>query len=315
MLPGLMPGPAHLKSKVPLGVEEPEPSSVASVAEQVLHLLGRNAVAKEQAALALNDLIDLVTLYPGVHRYHEEHATCTQTLGLILRDLNDDANAELAFRDAIRRFEELADAVPDVPEYRRRLASCLSSLGRLLHKLGKHAEAETTYLAAIAEFQKSIQAGLNDPFTQDPLAWSYSHLADLQRRMDQPEKARVNYAKALVLREALPPQPEHLHTLSWFLVMCDDPQFRDANRAIQLAQQARKLVPDNPRYALGLGLAYYRAGKWDDSIQAAKDAEGLRPQPNGIDPFVLALAYWKRGDKEQSRACRERAVQREELVS
>ncbi len=276
---------------------------------QVLHLQGRNAIAKEQAALALSDLIDLVTIYPGVHRYHEEHATCTQTLGLILRDLDDDANAELAFRDAVRRFEELADAVPDVPDYRRRLASSLSSLGRLLHKLEKHAEAEQSYLAAIAEFQKTIQAGLNDAFTQDPLAWSYSHLADLQRRMDQPEKARVNYAKALVLRESLPTQPEHLHSLSWFLAMCDEPQFRDADRAIQLALQARKLVPDNPRYAVGLGLAYFRAGKWEESIQAAKDAEGLRPQPNGIDSFVLTLAYGKQGDIEHARVCYDRAAQ------
>jgi serine/threonine-protein kinase len=275
---------------------------------QMLHMLNRNPDAMEAAKQALSELIDLVDSFSAVHRYREYHAICTQTFGIICRDLNDDENAELALRDAVRRFEELSVAVPDVPEYRRRLAGSLSSLGRLLHKRGKGTEAEQAFAAAVDQFQKTTQAGLNDAYTKDALAWCHTHLGDLLRQSGESDKARVNYLKALVLRESLPTQAEHTYALASFLVTCDDTELRDPARAIALAQQARQLAPNNPRYAHVLGLAHYRAGKWDDSITALKQADSLRIYPSAFDSFVLAMAHHKRGDKGESVASYDRAA-------
>jgi serine/threonine-protein kinase len=274
---------------------------------QMLHVLGRNKEAKEQATLALSDLIDLVNSQPDIHRYHEAHAACTQTLGLILRDLNETELADKAFRAAIRKFQDLVAKAQDVPGYRRRLAGSLSSLGRLQYKTGKLAAAEEILLEAMGEFQKVVKAGLNDPFTQDSLAWCDAHLGDVLRQAGKADKARDYYANALAIRENLRTQPEHLYTLGWFLATCDDPQFRDPERAVRVCRQAIELAPDNARYANGLGMAWYRAGKWNECIQAVQEAEKRRSEPSSYDLYVLALAYAKQGNKEQATRCNDQA--------
>lgn len=274
-----------------------------------LSVIGRNHDAKEQAAEALREFIDLVDTYPMMYRYHVEHAVCTQTFGIILRDLDDNENAETACRDAVRRFDELTRAVPDVPEYRRRLASARSSLGRLFQKVGRHEEARQSYLAAIADFQKAMEAGLDDPLTHDPLAWCHTHFGDLLLEMGPAEEARVQYVAAIGLREAMQNNPNHLDAFARLLAQCGDVELRNRERAIALSRQACELVPANPRFANGLGLALYRAGKWHESIEALRAAESLRSHPDSSDSFLLALAYGKTGDQEQANQYYENAVQ------
>jgi len=276
---------------------------------QILHTIGRNADAKVECMAALDEFIDLVNRNFTMLRYHNRQATTSATFGAILRDLNEDTLAETAFRGAIERFGDLAKEDRDDPDYPSRLAVARSSLGRTLHKMGELDHAKTEFLAAIEIFLVVTKDGTVDPYSQDALAWCYTHLGDLLRDMEQPEQATAYYAKALALREKLDKEPDDLHSLAWFLTNCADEEFRDAKRAIQVADEARKKAPENARYWHTLGRAQYRDDKFDECLKSLHVAEDLRGESkHASDRFVMAMAHWKKNEEAEAKANFARAV-------
>ncbi len=57
-----------------------------------------------------------------------------------------------------------------------------------------------------------------------------------------------------------------------------------------------------------LGVAQYRAGNWQASIDALRKAMGLRREGNGFDWFFLAMAHRRLGNKGEARGWYGRAV-------
>ena len=276
---------------------------------QILHTVGRNVDAKVECKAALNEFADLVNGNPGVYRYQEELATSSATFGAVLRDLNEDTLAETAFRGAVERFGDLAAEVREAPVYRSRLAIARSSLGRTLHKMGQHDAAKTEFLAALETFQDATKEAADDPYTQNGLAWCYTHLGDLVLETEQPSQATACYAKAMALREKLAQEPDDLYSLAWFLANCGDLKFRDAERAVRVADDARKKAPENGRYWHMLGMAQYRAGKWDDCIKSLLVAVDLRGESkHASDWFVMAMAQWQKDAKDKSKASFDHAI-------
>lgn len=119
--------------------------------------------------------------------------------------------------------------------------------------------------------------------------------------------ALVNSKRALEIR------PEHAlynNNLAWLLVSCPDSVYRDGGLAVQLARKAVELEPDVPAYWNTLGVAYYRFGDWQQSIDGLKKAEQLKPDLYfGHNAFFLAMAYWRLGEMEAARELYEQAVQ------
>jgi hypothetical protein len=48
-------------------------------------------------------------------------------------------------------------------------------------------------------------------------------------------------------------------------------------------------------------VARYRAGDWSGAIESLQESMSLRSGGDANDWFVLALAYWRQGDKSQAR--------------
>src|SRR5439155_23216476 len=68
-------------------------------------------------------------------------------------------------------------------------------------------------------------------------------------------------------------------------------------RALELAEAAAGVSP-NP---VNLGIAYYRAGHWQDSIHVL-ERETTEVRRANVLPFLfLAMAHWQNGDKDQAR--------------
>ena len=83
---------------------------------------------------------------------------------------------------------------------------------------------------------------------------------------------------------------------------------RDPERAIALA---RKSVDQSPRDAdlwNTLGVAYYRAGKWDDAIAALNKSMELRAGGDAYDWFFLAMTHKKAGRADEARKWFEQAA-------
>ena len=63
-----------------------------------------------------------------------------------------------------------------------------------------------------------------------------------------------------------------------------------------------------------LGVAHYRAGHYEEAIEALHDAMRLRDGGDGYDWYFLAMAHWKLGQKEKAREWYEHAVAGEKLI-
>ena len=85
---------------------------------------------------------------------------------------------------------------------------------------------------------------------------------------------------------------------------------RNPIRAIDLANKALELDPQNAETYVNLGEAQYRAGDWNAAVVALK--KGMKLDKDGKEGgagFFLAMAHWQLGDKEQARMCYSQAVQ------
>jgi serine/threonine protein kinase/WD40 repeat protein len=105
--------------------------------------------------------------------------------------------------------------------------------------------------------------------------------------------------------EVEPDNPELALTKNnkaWRLATCVELKSRDARRAVDLANEAVKLAPQEGNYCTTLGVALYRAGQWEESIQALEKSMQLQGgQAESFNTFFLAMAYWQRNEQQQAR--------------
>jgi len=90
------------------------------------------------------------------------------------------------------------------------------------------------------------------------------------------------------------------------IATCPDVKFRDPTEAVKSAKKAVELQSKAP-YWNTLGVAQYRAGNWNASVEALQNSMDLSKGGSADDWFFLAMAYWQQGDKEQARKWQDRA--------
>jgi tetratricopeptide (TPR) repeat protein len=113
-----------------------------------------------------------------------------------------------------------------------------------------------------------------------------------------------------------PDHPLVLNNLSWLLATCPDHRFRDADRAIELANKALKIMPLAATTWNTLGVAQYRAGKWREAINSLTKSQELAPGEYTVENgFFLAMANWQLGDVEKALEHYEQAIQQAETTT
>src|SRR5262249_12329971 len=103
-------------------------------------------------------------------------------------------------------------------------------------------------------------------------------------------------------------RPEGLNGLAWFLATAPLAEFRDPDRAVTLAERAVEREPKAGEYWNTLGVAGYRAGRWDDAIAALQRSMALRSGGDAYDWFVLAMSHRQKGEDGPARAWFDRAL-------
>ena len=138
---------------------------------------------------------------------------------------------------------------------------------------------------AIAVYQKAVE----DNPGNDHL---YVTLGSLLEAKGNLEAAEQSYTKALQLR---PDSAEAANNLAYLLLKKGD----DLDRALTLAQQARRAMPNSPNAADTLGWAYFKRGLYSQA--AALFAEAAAKVPgNPTYQYHLGMAY--QGEKHISEA-------------
>jgi tetratricopeptide (TPR) repeat protein len=128
----------------------------------------------------------------------------------------------------------------------------------------------------------------------------------LQGKLDE---AIAAYRKAIQL------YPDHIMALDhlvWSVVLSPKRRRRDSEEALMHARKAVELSPKTAIFDIGLALAQYRLGHWTGSLAACEQSMALRNGENAYGWFILALANWQKGDRDQARSCFDRAVARTE---
>jgi tetratricopeptide (TPR) repeat protein len=101
-----------------------------------------------------------------------------------------------------------------------------------------------------------------------------------------------------------------MNNVACALATAPDAKLRDPTRALRLAKTAAQHMPKNGACWGTLGAACYRAGDWNQAIEALEKSESLSPgQYVDHNGFFLAMAHWQRGSQADARQWYERAVQ------
>ena len=126
------------------------------------------------------------------------------------------------------------------------------------------------------------------------------HTKDLQFRLYLAEAAtaRKDYATASkyyrVLVDAQPNNPAMLNNLAWALAQNKDP------KAIEFAEKANKLAPDQPALMDTLGVLLVDKGDTARGLELLQKAVSLAPQ-SALIRFNFAKALVKAGKKDEAK--------------
>ena len=85
-------------------------------------------------------------------------------------------------------------------------------------------------------------------------------------------------------------------------------EFRNSAEALLAASAAVAEEPFVTQYLNSLGIAQYRAGKWDEAIRSLNKSVEVNGSADSFDAFFLAMAHWQRGEKETARDWLKKAI-------
>jgi protein O-mannosyl-transferase len=124
---------------------------------------------------------------------------------------------------------------------------------------------------AISEFSELLRANPAD-------SAAHYHLALALSAQGKFRDAILHYRAAV---KARPDFPEALNNLAWMLATQPDPQLRDGQQALDLAERACRLTEYKRAFMVGtLAAAYAEAGRFPEAVAAAEKAKALAEKAN-----------------------------------
>jgi tetratricopeptide (TPR) repeat protein len=178
-------------------------------------------------------------------------------------------------REAIDHLRRATELRPNNREYRVALATAAVNLGDL----------------PLAAQQLEIAVAADGRHAE---AWA--QLGSIRLRQDMQSDAIRCFHRAVELR---PQWPLALDSLAWLLATARDPALRNPTEAVELAERACKVEnPAQARRLDTLAAAYASAGRFDDAVRTAQQAERLArqtQQPRLADGIGQRLRSYRAG--------------------
>lgn len=242
-------------------------------------LLGMVYFAEQQNDKASHYLGKAVRLKPA-------SAPARTNWGTVLLRLGELPAAEAQFRKAVALEPDNYDANHNLGELyirARQLAKAAPFLERAQQL--NPSSYDNGYDLALTDFQigKLDQAKtvVRDLLRRKDTAELHNLLAQIC------EKSGDFVAAANEFQAAAHMQPSESNLFDWGSELL---LHRTLDPAVQVFQQAVKLYPQSPRLAIGLGIAFYTRGNYDEAVQSLLRASDLNPSdPNCY--YFLAKAY------------------------
>ena len=211
-------------------------------------------------------------------RIQPDFAHAYNTMGDILFTVSQDYGAAAA------EFRKATQYQPDNAFYHYNLGMALQSQEKLDD--------------AIVEYRAAIEL-------KPDFAYAHMGMGEILEFQRKWADAIVEYQTASQLDSK---NADAHHSFARAVIKKPDRTERELSEALEHARLAVALRPDDGGFRNTLALAEYRAGRWAESIAAAERSVELNKSVEGFNGFVLSMALWQQGHKDQSRSFLDHAV-------
>jgi tetratricopeptide (TPR) repeat protein len=204
-----------------------------------------------------------------------------------------------ALRQEVHIRKKLAAEFPLRLIHQLRIATSNLALGDALRKTGAQDKAMAAYQEAITACKEIIRR-------KPELPLGYVKWGEAVVGMGAPNEAVTAWEQAVQLGAK---HAAVANDIAWFLATTPHTSIPHPEKAVELAQKAVALEPQNGSIRNTLGVAYYRMGQWQEAVVTLKKAMQLRSGGDSGDWFFLAMAQQQLGDAVAARKWYDRAVQ------
>src|SRR5262249_55217345 len=150
--------------------------------------MGEAEQAMADAQRAEEIFARLATQYPDDRSHRANVAVSRGQQAQALRELDQFAEAERAFRDTLAIRERLSAEFPDVPVYRRELGSTLQRLATLLKERGDAAQSMTVLQRSLDVSRRLVAEDPDNPDYLSLLAGNHGNMGNGLSDMGQWEQ-------------------------------------------------------------------------------------------------------------------------------
>jgi tetratricopeptide (TPR) repeat protein len=278
-------------------VGESHPDTLSSLHSLAIVLAYRNE--RDEAARVLRELLTQDRLVLG--KDHHDTLVTMGNLALVLNGQGHRQEAQQLLEEVVKRRQRV------LGENHPETLLVTADVALVLSCQGKRNEARRLYEDLLPRCNKAL--GTDSPITIEIMI-RLGGLLSIQGRWADAKRVQEQALGAAlrVLGESNELTARSMQDLARLLATGGDLQLRNPARAVELAAKATKYAPaDNELCWNTLGIARYRTGDWNGSIQALHKSmeiprgESLCKGGDSRDWFFLAMAHWQLGEKDQAR--------------
>lgn len=199
-------------------------------------------------------------------------------------------------------------------------AGAITKRGGLFQSSPPSPETEIEHRLQLGRLESRLDEAANDPTRWADLARGHESFARCLAARGQIADAEEVWNRAIHLWDDLaarcPSEPtvllhasEARNDLAWMLASRSETTSEDASRAMALAQDAIRVVPESIVFRNTLAMAFHQMGAWSSVLQILGDAHGPAAGPplTSHNNLLLALAHHHLGNPDQARAWHDRA--------
>jgi serine/threonine protein kinase/Tfp pilus assembly protein PilF len=219
-------------------------------------------------------------------------------LGSLLKEQGQREEASQHIDQAVRLLAAVFKNSPKAFRYRDELASSYFNLGAVREDDDRIEEAEQAYRNAFTTCRDLARDCPQAQLWALPAksAFALAHiLMQTGRSLEAKDICHQALAQALAADDV-----EFRNELAWQLSTCPDLELRDPARALKLARENVKTAPLKGDYWNTLGATQCRAENWTAALEAFGHSMQLKNGGDSSDWFFMAMAHWRRGEKEEA---------------
>jgi tetratricopeptide (TPR) repeat protein len=300
--PNALRGPAQGANEDHPGFR-PELAATLNALALVLLATGRAPQAQQAYRQAVAHWQKVADEFPKEPTYQSNLAGTLANLARLYNARGEWAKARPVAEEAIRRQQIALRQSQGHPVYGRALPDHFLALADALLGLGKTEDAARAAEELVRAFPKGAREAClaADVLARCvPLAAKDDRLSPTERQA----RARAYTERIQTLVRKVDRQgtddPAARKAQARFLALCPHRGVGDPDRAVALAKEALERSPRDGSSWTTLGVALYRAGKWQKAVTALEFAVRYHPRGNGLDGFFLAMSHWRLGARDQA---------------